>query len=149
MYFEAGAKQVKTPKLLANWIISELLRELSDSNTSIEDCKISPEQFAAMIQLIENNVISGKIAKDIFAEMFSTGKDAKTIVKEKGLEQVTDTGAIEAFVDQAIADNAPQVQQYKDGNAKVLQFFVGQVMKLSRGKANPKMVVELLKQKLD
>lgn len=149
MYFEAGAKQVKTPKLLANWIISELLRELSDSNTSIEDCKISPEQFAAMIQLIENNVISGKIAKDVFAEMFSTGKDAKTIVKEKGLEQVTDTGAIEAFVDQAIADNAPQVQQYKDGNAKVLQFFVGQVMKLSRGKANPKMVVELLKQKLD
>jgi aspartyl-tRNA(Asn)/glutamyl-tRNA(Gln) amidotransferase subunit B len=149
MYFEAGAKQVKTPKLLANWIISELLRELSDSNTSIEDCKISPEQFAAMIQLIENNVISGKIAKDVFTEMFSIGKDAKTIVKEKGLEQVTDTGAIEAFVDQAIADNAPQVQQYKDGNAKVLQFFVGQVMKLSRGKANPKMVVELLKQKLD
>ena len=149
MYFEAGAKQVKTPKLLANWIISELLRELSDSGTNIEDCKISPEQFAAMIQLIENNTISGKIAKDVFAEMFSTGKDAKAIVKEKGLEQVTDTGAIEAFVDEAIANNASQVQQYKDGNAKVLQFFVGQVMKLSRGKANPKMVVELLKQKLD
>ena len=149
MYFEAGAKLVKTPKLLANWVISELLRELSDSGTSIEDCKISPEQFAAMIQLIENNTISGKIAKDVFAEMFATGKDAKVIVKEKGLEQVTDTGAIEAFVDEAIANNAPQVQQYKDGNAKVLQFFVGQVMKLSRGKANPQMVVGLLKQKLD
>ena len=149
VYFEAGAKQVKTPKLLANWVISELLRELSDSGTSIEDCKITPEQFAAMIQLIENNTISGKIAKDVFAEMFSTGKDAKAIVKEKGLEQVTDTGAIEAFVDEAIANNAPQVQQYKDGNAKVLQFFVGQVMKLSRGKANPQMVVGLLKQKLD
>jgi len=81
--------------------------------------------------------------------MFETGKDAQAIVKEKGLEQLSDTGAIESLVEEAIANNAPQVQQYKDGNAKVLQFFVGQVMKLSRGKANPKMVVELLKQKLD
>jgi aspartyl-tRNA(Asn)/glutamyl-tRNA(Gln) amidotransferase subunit B len=102
-----------------------------------------------MIQLIENNTISGKIAKDVFAEMFKTGKDAKVIVKEKGLEQVTDTGAIEALVDQAIEANQMQVQQYKDGNPKVLQFFVGQVMKLSKGKANPQMVVQLLKQKLD
>jgi len=102
-----------------------------------------------MIALIENNTISGKIAKEVFAEMFETGKDAQAIVKEKGLEQLSDTGAIESLVEEAIANNAPQVQQYKDGNAKVLQFFVGQVMKLSRGKANPKMVVELLKQKLD
>jgi aspartyl-tRNA(Asn)/glutamyl-tRNA(Gln) amidotransferase subunit B len=102
-----------------------------------------------MIQLIENNTISGKIAKDVFAEMFKTGKDAKVIVKEKGLEQVTDTGAIEALVDQAIETNQLQVQQYKEGNPKVLQFFVGQVMKLSKGKANPQMVVQLLKQKLD
>ena len=149
LYFEKGAKLVKTPKTLANWVISELLRELSDAGVDIDDCKITPEQFAAMIALIENNTISGKIAKEVFAEMFNTGKDAQTIVKEKGLEQVTDTGAIESLVDEAIANNAPQVQQYKDGNPKVLQFFVGQVMKLSRGKANPKMVVELLKQKLD
>ncbi len=149
LYFEKGAKLVKTPKTLANWIISELLRELSDAGVDISECKISPEQFAEMIALIENNTISGKIAKEVFAEMFKTGKDAQAIVKEKGLEQVTDTGAIESLVDEAIANNAPQVQQYKDGNAKVLQFFVGQVMKLSRGKANPAMVVELLKQKLD
>ena len=148
-YFESGAKLVKTPKILANWIISELLRELSDAGQDIPECKIAPEQLAAMVSLIENNTISGKIAKEVFAEMFKTGKDAQAIVKEKGLEQVTDTGAIEALVDEAIAKNAPQVQQYKDGNAKVLQFFVGQVMKLSRGKANPGMVVELLKQKLD
>jgi aspartyl-tRNA(Asn)/glutamyl-tRNA(Gln) amidotransferase subunit B len=102
-----------------------------------------------MIALIENNTISGKIAKDVFAEMFETGKDAKAIIKEKGLEQVSDTGAIETLVDEAIDKNVVQVQQYKDGNPKVLQFFVGQVMKLSRGKANPKMVVDLLKQKLD
>ncbi|MBU8901895.1 MAG: Asp-tRNA(Asn)/Glu-tRNA(Gln) amidotransferase subunit GatB [Victivallales bacterium] len=149
LYFEQGAKLVKTPKILANWVISELLRELSDAGADISECKITPEQFAAMIALVENNTISGKIAKEVFAEMFKTAKDAQTIVKEKGLEQVTDTGAIESLVDEAIASNAPQVQQYKDGNPKVLQFFVGQVMKLSRGKANPKMVVELLKQKLD
>jgi aspartyl-tRNA(Asn)/glutamyl-tRNA(Gln) amidotransferase subunit B len=149
LYFEKGAALVKTPKLLANWVISELLRELSDAGIDISECRISPEQFAALIALIENNTISGKIAKDVLAEMFKSGKDAQAIVKEKGLEQVTDTGAIEALVDEAIANNATQVQQYKDGNAKVLQFFVGQVMKLSRGKANPQMVVQLLKQKLD
>jgi aspartyl-tRNA(Asn)/glutamyl-tRNA(Gln) amidotransferase subunit B len=149
LYFEKGAKLVKTPKLLANWVISELLREISDAGIDISECKVTPEQFAAMIALIENNTISGKIAKEVFAEMFKTGKDAQVIVKEKGLEQVTDTGAIEALVDEAIEKNTAQVQQYKDGNGKVLQFFVGQVMKLSRGKANPKMVVELLKQKLD
>ncbi|MDD5598062.1 MAG: Asp-tRNA(Asn)/Glu-tRNA(Gln) amidotransferase subunit GatB [Victivallaceae bacterium] len=149
LYFEKGAALIKTPKLLANWIISELLRELSDAGTDISGCRISPEQFAALIGLIENNTISGKIAKDVFGEMFKTGKDAQAIVKEKGLEQVTDTGAIETLVDEAVANNAQQVQQYKDGNAKVLQFFVGQVMKLSRGKANPQMVVQLLKQKLD
>ncbi|MFA7185135.1 MAG: hypothetical protein WC082_09590, partial [Victivallales bacterium] len=149
LYFEKGAALVKTPKLLANWVISELLRELSDAGGDISECRISPEQFASLIGLIENNTISGKIAKDVFAEMFKSGKDAKVIVKEKGLEQVTDTGAIEALVDEAVANNAAQVQQYKDGNPKVLQFFVGQVMKLGRGKANPQMVVELLKQKLD
>ncbi|MDD5727970.1 MAG: hypothetical protein PHV59_05315, partial [Victivallales bacterium] len=148
-YFEQGAGLVKTPKLLANWIISELLRELSADGIGIGDCKIAPKQFAALIQLIENKTISGKIAKDVFAEMFQSGNDAKTIVGAKGLEQLSDSGAIEALVDKAVADNAPQVEQYRDGNAKVLQFFVGQVMKLSRGKANPQMVVELLKKKLD
>ncbi|MDD5697303.1 MAG: Asp-tRNA(Asn)/Glu-tRNA(Gln) amidotransferase subunit GatB [Victivallaceae bacterium] len=149
LYFERGAKLVKTPKLLANWIISELLRELSGAGIDISECRIAPEQLAEMVGLIENNTISGKIAKDVFAEMFSTGKNAPAIVREKGLEQLTDTGAIETLIDEAITRNAPQVQQYREGNPKVLQFFVGQVMKLSRGKANPQLVVELLKRKLD
>ncbi|MCP3968168.1 MAG: Asp-tRNA(Asn)/Glu-tRNA(Gln) amidotransferase subunit GatB [Lentisphaerae bacterium] len=148
-YFETGVQLVNNPKTLANWIISELLRELSGASISIEECQVSGKQLADMIKLIENNTISGKIAKDVFAEMFKTGKDAPVIVKEKGLEQVTDTGAIEGLVDQAIANNHPQVQQYKDGNHKVIQFFVGQVMKLSKGKANPQMVVKMLKGKLD
>ncbi len=149
LYFEKGAKLVKNPKILANWIISELLRELSDAGVDIAACKILPGQFAAMIALIENNTISGKIAKEVFAEMFKTGREARAIVREKGLEQITDRGAIAALVDEAVAKNAPQVRQYKAGNTKVLQFFVGQVMKLSRGKANPEMLIELLKQKLD
>ncbi|MFA7229742.1 MAG: Asp-tRNA(Asn)/Glu-tRNA(Gln) amidotransferase subunit GatB [Victivallaceae bacterium] len=148
-YFNLGAKLVKTPKTLANWIISELLRELANANIAISECKIAPEQFAGMLQLIENQTISGKIAKDVFAEMFQTGKDAKVIVEEKGLVQVTDSSEIERFVEQAIAANQPQVTQYQEGNDKVLQFFVGQVMKLSKGKANPQMVVELLRKKLD
>jgi aspartyl-tRNA(Asn)/glutamyl-tRNA(Gln) amidotransferase subunit B len=147
-YFDCGVCKVKTPKLLANWIISELLRELSDADISVNECKIKAEQLAEMIQLIENKTISGKIAKTVFAEMFKTGKNAKSVVEEKGLVQVSDSSAIEAFVDQAILDNPTQVEQYKAGNAKVLQYFVGQVMKLSRGKANPQMVTELLKNKL-
>ncbi len=148
-YFDAGAKLVKTPKILANWIISELLRELSEANISITACKINPQQLVGMIELIENGTISGKIAKKVFSEMFESGKDAKVIVKEKGLVQVTDESAIEAFVIDAINNNAPQVEQYKSGKTEVLKYFVGQVMKLSRGKANPPLVIQLLKKNLD
>lgn len=147
-YFDEGAKATKSPKLLANWIISELLRELSSANISIDECVVKPADLAAMIELINDGTISGKIAKTVFAEMFQTGKAPKAIVEEKGLVQVSDTGAIEGFVDQAITDNPTQVQQFKEGNDKVLQYFVGQVMKLSKGKANPQMVVGMLKEKL-
>jgi len=147
-FFDEGAKLTSTPKIMANWIISELLRELSDAEITIADCKITPANFAEMIELINKKTISGKIAKQVFAEMFTTGNSPSNIVKEKGLVQVTDSSEIEAFVNQAISDNQTQVQQYRDGNQKVLQFFVGQVMKLSRGKANPQMVVSMLKDKL-
>lgn len=147
-YFDAGAKLTSTPKMLANWIISELLRELADAEIEIQECKITPADFAEMLELINKKTISGKIAKQVFAEMFISGGSPAEIVKEKGLIQVTDSSEIEAFVDQAIAENEPQVQQFRDGNTKVLQYFVGQVMKLSRGKANPQMVVEMLKEKL-
>jgi aspartyl-tRNA(Asn)/glutamyl-tRNA(Gln) amidotransferase subunit B len=136
------------PKTASNWIMSELMRELNDSNISLNKCKISAQQFAALLQLIAKKVINGKIAKTVFSEMFATGNDPKAIVEEKGLVQVTDTSAIEAFVDQAIAANPGPVEQYKEGKPNVDKFLVGQVMKLSRGKANPAMVIEMIKNKL-
>lgn len=147
-WFEAAARQAKSPKLVANWVLSELLRELGDAKLTIAECKIAPAQLAALINLIEGGTINGKIAKEVFAEMFANGTDPDQIVEAKGLKQVSDSSAIVPFVEQAIAANPTQVEQYRAGNEKVLQFFVGQVMKLSRGKVNPQMVVGLLKEKL-
>lgn len=147
-FFDHAAASGGSPKLLANWIISELLRELSAAAASIHECRITPRQLSDLIKLIENGTISGKIAKEVFGEMFASGKDAATVVKSRGLEQVSDADAVMAFVEQAIAASQPQVEQYRAGNAKVLQFLVGQVMKLSRGKANPQLVVGLLRDKL-
>ena len=147
-WFDEAAKSAKTPKLVANWISSELLRLLGEDKIAINECKIAPAQLAELTNLISSGAISGKIGKDVFAEMYATGKAPADIVKEKGLSQVSDAGAIAEFVQQAIAANAKQVEEYKAGNPKVLQYFVGQVMKLSKGKANPQMVIELLKEKL-
>ncbi len=146
-YFEAAAKGVRTPKNVANWIISELLRELGADG--LEGCRVGPEQLGGLVAMIEADTISGRIGKEVFAEMLVTGKDAKSVVEAKGLAQVSDSGAIEKVVDETIAANPKQVQQYLDGNANVLMYLVGQTMKLSRGKANPKMVLELLKSRLD
>ena len=110
--------------------------------------RITPENLAELVDLIEQKTINGKIAKEVFPEMFETGKKASEIVKEKGLVQVSDSGAIAEVVSQAIAANPAQVEQYRSGNAKVLQFLVGQVMKLSKGKANPQLVVAELKKQL-
>ncbi len=148
-WFDLAAKGSKSPKLVANWIISELLRELGNAKQTIDECPVKPEQLAALVNLIENKTINGKIAKEVFAVMFETGDDPEKIVKDKGLVQVSDTGAIEEFVNQAIAANPAQVEQYKGGNAKILQYFVGQVMKLSKGKANPQMVSGMLQEKLN
>lgn len=148
-YFEASAKLVKNAKTIANWIQTELLAVLSKEGTAITESPVSPEHLGELVTLIETDTISGKIAKSVFAEMLGTGKDPKEIVKEKGMEQVTDTGAIEGMVDEAIANNPKPVADYQAGNAKAIQSLVGQVMKASRGKANPQMVVQLLKSKLD
>ena len=145
-YFEAVAAGVKTPKVAANWIISELLRELGSEG--LAGCRVSAEDFAGLLKLVEDNTISGRTGKEVFAEMLATGKSAKAIVDAKGLAQVSDTGAIEKVVDEALAANQKQVGQYLAGNENVLMYLVGQVMKLSRGKANPKLVLELLKSKL-
>ena len=147
-YFEAAAGKSKAPKLIANWIVGELLRELSEADISIAECRISPENLAAMVELINNGTINGKIAKTVFADMFATGKAPGDIVKEKGLVQVSDENAILKFVEDVIAANPAQVQQFRDGKTAVLQYLVGQVMKASRGKVNPQAAIKLLTEKL-
>jgi len=147
-YFDIGVKKTSTPKILANWIISELLRELAHASISISEVKITPENMAKLVEMINSKTISGKIGKTIFAEMFATGKSPDEIVKEKGLVQVSDESEIEGFVIKAIQENPIQIEQYKSGKTAVLQYFVGQVMKLSKGKANPQVVQKLLKSKL-
>lgn len=147
-YFEAAASKSKAPKLVANWIVGELMRELSESGHSFADCPLPPENLAAMVDLIQNGTINGKIGKTVFAEMFATGKKPADIIREKGLVQVSDEGAVLKFVEDVIAGNPAQVQQYHEGRKNVLQYLVGQVMKASRGKANPQTVQKLLAEKL-
>lgn len=145
-WFDAAAQQCKNPKLLANWVISELLREVKDLEGGLAAVKIQPAQLAAMVNLIENNTISGKIGKTVFAEMFATGKDPETIIKEKGLVQITDTAAIEAIVREVVGANAGQFAEFKGGKVALKGFFVGQIMKKSGGKANPGLVNQILDQ---
>ncbi len=147
-YFDSCIAAGADAKATSNWIMSELLRELNEASQSISECKVAAEDLAKLLGLVAKKTINGKIAKKVFAEMFATGKEPETIVKEKGLVQVTDKSAIEAFVDQAIEANPGPVEQYKEGKPNVDKFFVGQVMKLSRGKANPALVIEIIKEKL-
>lgn len=137
------------PKLAANWVISELFGRLNKAGLDITESPVTPENLAGLIGLITDSTISGKIAKDVFDEMFETGKDAKVIVEEKGLKQITDTSAIEAIVDDIIANNPGQVEQYRGGKTGLIGWFVGQVMKATQGKANPAAVNDILKSKLD
>jgi len=147
-YFEKVATAAD-PKLAANWVIVELFARLNKADTPIAESPVSAEALAGLIGLITDNTISGKIAKDVFDEMFKTGRDAAAIVEEKGLKQITDTGAIEAIVDEILKANPDNVAAYRGGQAKLIGWFVGQVMKQTQGKANPKLVNELLKTKLD
>jgi len=147
-YFEACVAAYSNPKAVSNWVMGDLSRLLNANNTDITSCPIKPEQLAAMLQLIEKGTISGKIAKTVFEEMFASGKDAETIVKEKGLVQISDEGAIAAIVDDVIAKNQKSVEDYRAGKDRALGFLVGQVMKASKGKANPELVNKLLKERL-
>jgi len=136
------------PKLASNWMTGELFGRLNKQGTGIEDSPISAEKLGGLLSLIEDNTISGKIAKDVLDLMFETGKDAAVIVEEKGMKQVTDTGAIEKIIDEVIAANPDKVAEYRSGKDKLFAFFVGQAMKASGGKANPAAVNDLLKKKL-
>ena len=143
-YYENSAKN-RDGKLVVNWMTSELFGLLKKNNVQFNQNPISPNYLNELVELIENKTISGKIAKDVFEIMFATSKSPKIIVKEKGSEQVTDDSAIEVFVDQVINENNDKVKEYLSGKDKLFGFFVGQVMKVSQGKANPGLVNKILK----
>ncbi len=147
-FYEITAKASNNPKASANWILSELMRELNNANKTAADSPISAENMAELIRFVDEDKISGKQAKDVLIEMFESGKSAADVVKEKGLEQISDVGELEKIVDEIIANNADQVEAYRGGNQKLMGFFVGQVMKVSQGKANPKIVNKILNEKL-
>lgn len=147
-YFEAVVGGSRDAKQAANWVGSELFGRLNKDDMEIGDSPVSAAQLGGLLDLIADDTISGRIAKDVFDEMFTSGRDAAEIVEEKGLRQITDTGAIEAAVDAAIAAGPQQAEQFRAGNEKVIGWFVGQVMKATQGKANPAMVNKLLRQKL-
>jgi aspartyl-tRNA(Asn)/glutamyl-tRNA(Gln) amidotransferase subunit B len=151
-YFETIARQGKDPKTngkaAANWVINNLRAKMTETRTALADLKFPPESILELLTLVDNGKISTRIAQDVFGEMFSTGEAPARIVEQKGLAQVSDTGAIEGFCDQAIAANPKVADDFRAGKAAALNFLKGQVMKLSKGKANPNLVGEILERKL-
>ncbi len=147
-YFEKTAKLAGDAKAAANWIQTEILREVKDVETELPKAKVTPETLGELISLIRKGTISGKIAKEVFADMWSSGKPPEEIVKAKGLVQVSDEGALAKIIDDVLAKSASQVEQYKAGKQSVFGFFVGAVMKATQGKANPAVVNKLLKERL-
>ncbi len=147
-YFETTARFTANPKMSANWILGELTRELNNSGKSVSESLLTAEDLAELIKNVESGTINNNQGKEVLAEMFATGKTAADVIKEKGFEQVSDAGAIEKIVNDVIAANAGQVAAYRGGKEALFGFFVGQVMKASQGKANPKIVNDVLKQKL-
>jgi aspartyl-tRNA(Asn)/glutamyl-tRNA(Gln) amidotransferase subunit B len=147
-YFEACLDKISRPKQVANWIMGPLLGLLNAEGKAIEQSPISAQDLAGLLQLIDEEVISGKIAKTVFEEMAKSAKPAKQIVAEKGLAQVSDSSALEGEIDTLIAAHPDEVARFKAGNAKLMGFFVGQVMKATQGKANPKLVNQILSKKL-
>ena len=147
-YFEGIAREVKNPKAVANWVINNLRAKLTENQTTLDTLKFKPTSILELIELVDSGKISTKIAQDVFNNMFVTGEAPAVIVARKGLAQVSDAGAIEAFCDQAIAANPGPAADFKAGKTAALNFLKGQVMKLSKGKANPTLAGEILERKL-
>jgi aspartyl-tRNA(Asn)/glutamyl-tRNA(Gln) amidotransferase subunit B len=148
-YYEEAVRAHDNPKAISNWIMTDLLRALDvNDERAVTRSTIPPANLAGLVAHIDNGTISGKMAKDVFAEMLRTGEDCGTIVRVKGLTQVADVGALESLVDQAIAANPKAVADFKSGKAVAAKALVGQVMKASGGRANPAMVDRLVQQKL-
>jgi aspartyl-tRNA(Asn)/glutamyl-tRNA(Gln) amidotransferase subunit B len=137
------------PKVVSNWVMGDLLRELHRHHTTPAQAPVTPGHLAGMLQLVDAGTISGKIAKTVFDEMYQSGKQARDVVEAKGLVQMNDSGALEAVIRHVLEANPSQVAEYRSGKQKVFGFFVGQTMKATQGKANPKMVNELLRESLD
>jgi aspartyl-tRNA(Asn)/glutamyl-tRNA(Gln) amidotransferase subunit B len=163
-WYEGAVRAGGRPKTVSNWMMTELMRLLNEENLSIEECPLEPEQLADLLRLIDEGTISGKIAKTVFEEMYTRSKSVvvtppvlkvtiealkpEVIVKERGLVQISDEGAIEKMVEEVLAKSPKEVERYKSGDEKLLGFFVGQVMKATRGKANPQIVNDLLRRRL-
>jgi aspartyl-tRNA(Asn)/glutamyl-tRNA(Gln) amidotransferase subunit B len=147
-YFEVVAEKTSDAKLSANWITGELSARLNREEIEIQDAAVDAEAFSLLLQRIKDNTISGKIAKDVLDAMWNGEGSADEVIASKGLKQITDTSAIEAFVDEVIANNPAQFAELKGGKDKMMGFFVGQVMKMSKGKANPAQVNELIRSKM-
>jgi aspartyl-tRNA(Asn)/glutamyl-tRNA(Gln) amidotransferase subunit B len=147
-YFEAAAKGARKPKSVVNWILNDLQNALTAAGKAIDECPIPPEALDELVNLIDSGKISGKQGKEVFAEMFTSGRNAAAIVKEKGIEQLSDVSTIEALCEEVIAANPKPVADFRAGHVASLNFLKGKVIKLSMGKANPQIVGEILERKL-
>lgn len=147
-YYETAAKTSGNPRVTANFLLSELQRELNNSSKAIANSPVAADELAALIKALDSGAINNNQAKEVLVEMFTSGKPAATVIGEKGFEQISDSGVIEKIVDEIIEKSEDQVTAYRGGNEKLFGFFVGQVMKASEGKANPKIVNEVLRSKL-
>jgi aspartyl-tRNA(Asn)/glutamyl-tRNA(Gln) amidotransferase subunit B len=148
-YFEATIALNANPKQAANWIMGDIAAYLNNERLTITEIALKPESLAELVNLIENDTISGKIAKEILPELLSQGGSAKEIVERKGLSQNSDTGELEAIIDEIIAAHPKELEQYRSGRTKLQGFFVGQVMKKTNGRANPKLTNQILGKKLN
>jgi aspartyl-tRNA(Asn)/glutamyl-tRNA(Gln) amidotransferase subunit B len=147
-FFDEALAYYGDAKTLANWVMGDVTRLLNTNQCSVLDSPISPKQLAELLELINKGTLSGKIAKSVLEEMYSTSKDAGAIVKEKGLAQISDEGALLGIIDGVIAANPQSVEDYRAGKDKAIGFLVGQIMKATKGQANPGLVNQLLKEKL-
>jgi aspartyl-tRNA(Asn)/glutamyl-tRNA(Gln) amidotransferase subunit B len=147
-YFEKAATLSRFPKAVSNWVMTDILRTLSEQGIPIDQFSITPEALVELIELTETRVINSNTAKDVFGFMLTEGGRAGDIVKSRGLAQVSDSDAIQKIIDETIAGNCKSVQDYRNGKEAALKFLVGQVMKISKGKANPQMATEMLIKRL-
>jgi aspartyl-tRNA(Asn)/glutamyl-tRNA(Gln) amidotransferase subunit B len=147
-YFEQAVTAYARPKKLSNWIMGEILRILNDTGKSIRETPFGPDKLATLVRIVDEDMVSGSIGKKILNAVFETGQDPEEYARAEGMVQISDTGSIEAFVDEVIAENPDEVERLRGGEKKLVGFFVGQVMKKSRGKANPGLVNQLLAKKI-